>query len=80
MEAVRLAMECTRTDPRDRPGFAEITARLGLVAERWPQRAEEEEEEEEEAAFDRERFLRDLGNDGEGTTAYYSVWDLEQGQ
>ncbi|RZC90059.1 hypothetical protein C5167_044689 [Papaver somniferum] len=80
MEAVRLAMECTRTDPWDRPGFAEITARLGLVAERWPQRAEEEEEEEEEAAFDRERFLRDLGNDGEGTTAYYSVWDLEQGQ
>ncbi|XP_026452365.1 receptor-like kinase TMK4 [Papaver somniferum] len=49
-------------------------------SERWPQRAEEEEEEEEEAAFDRERFLRDLGNDGEGTTAYYSVWDLEQGQ
>ncbi|KAI3855564.1 hypothetical protein MKX03_006602 [Papaver bracteatum] len=81
MEMVRLAFDCTRNAPSDRPDFREITARLGVLVEKWPQRGDEEEE---EAPLDIERLLQEMRHGPEGdarlsTTDYHSSRDLEQG-
>ncbi|KAI3884906.1 hypothetical protein MKW92_015897 [Papaver armeniacum] len=82
MEVVRLAMECTLSVPEARPDFGEISARLGLLTEKWPQQRVDEEE--EEGPVDFEQLLQEMRDVPEGdarlsATAYYSFRDLELG-